>query len=191
VLAVAALAALPFIGRSGDTPVALIVAFKSWVLAAMLVFLVGLGYALWACRREQPARTVLATGVAALLCHQLLIAGQDELSPSTSAGHIAEKVLPFLKPGVPFYSVGTYDHTLDFYLDRTVTLVEYRDEMDFGLQQEPELAIPTIAQWKEAWPQQPYALAHIRRDVYEQLKAEGFPMILIADDGRRYFIKTP
>jgi 4-amino-4-deoxy-L-arabinose transferase-like glycosyltransferase len=191
VLALVALAALPFIHTSGDTPTSVIAAFKGWVLAAMVVFLVGTGYALWCCRRDRIPRAVLATAVAALLCQQILITGTEELSPSTSAGHVAQKVLPHLRPGVPFYSVGTYDQTLDFYLDRTVTLVEYRDEMDFGLQQEPQLAIPTIAQWEEVWRRQPYALAHVRPDVYQELRAKNFPMVLIADDGRRYFIKTP
>ncbi len=97
---------------------------------------------------------------------------------------------PYLKPGVPFYSVYTYDQTLDFYLGRTVTLVQFRDELDFGLQQEPRLAIPTVGEWVEIWKQQPYALALVGKDLYEQLAATGVPMELIANDHRRYFIKT-
>ena len=94
-------------------------------------------------------------------------------------------------PGIPFYSVSTYDQTLDYYLGRTVTLVQFRDEMDVGLQQEPNLAIPTIEEWMDVWKQQPYALAQVEKGVYEQLRAHGFPMELIASDHRRYFIKTP
>jgi len=191
VLALAALAALPFIHNSGDTPQSVIAAFKAWVLVAMVVFVAGAGYALWCCWRSRLPRAVLATAAAALISQQLLIAGQEELTPSTSAGHIAQKVLPHLRPDAPFYSVGTYDQTLDFYLGRTVTLVEYRDEMDFGLQQEPHLTIPTIAEWEKVWRRQPYALAYVRPDIYEQLRVKNFPMALIADDGRRYFIKKP
>ncbi len=66
-----------------------------------------------------------------------------------SAYRMAQQVKPYLKPGIPFYSVGTYDQTLDFYLGRTVTLVQFRDEMDYGLQQEPQLAIPTVEEWMD------------------------------------------
>ena len=121
-------------------------------------------------------RAVLATGLAGLLATQLIVTGHESLSPSMSAYRMAQQVKPYLKPGIPFYSVGTYDQTLDFYLGRTVTLVQFRDEMDYGLQQEPHLAIPTVAQWIEVWKQQPYALAQVEKGIYQQLEAAGFPM---------------
>ncbi len=38
----------------------------------------------------------------------------------------------------PLYSVGTYDQSLTFYLRRTVTLVGYRGELDYGLRKAPD-----------------------------------------------------
>jgi hypothetical protein len=135
-------------------------------------------------------RAVVVTGLAGLFSIQLIVTGHESLSPSTSAYRMAQRVKPYLKPGIPFYSVGTYDQTLDFYLGRPVTLVQFRDEMDYGLQQEPQLAIPTVAEWMEIWRRQPYALALIEKDLYEQLEASGFPMRLAANDHKRYFIQT-
>jgi 4-amino-4-deoxy-L-arabinose transferase-like glycosyltransferase len=190
-LGLGGLLALPFIRTSGDTPVELIQAFKPWIAAAALIALLGAAYAAWVARRGNVPRAVLVTGLAALLATQLLVTGHESLSPSMSAYRMAQQVKPYLKPGIPFYSVGTYDQTLDFYLGRTMTLVQFRDEMDYGLQQEPQLAIPTVEQWRDIWKQQPYALAQVEKGIYEQLQGNGFPMQLIAKDHRRYFIKTP
>jgi 4-amino-4-deoxy-L-arabinose transferase-like glycosyltransferase len=190
-LGLGGLLALPFIQTSGDTPVELIQAFKPWIGAAALVAVVAAAYAAWISRRGDVARAVLVTGLAGLLATQLIVTGHEALSPSMSAYRMARQVKPYLKPGIPFYSVGTYDQTLDFYLGRPVTLVQFRDEMDYGLQQEPQLAIPTVAQWIEIWKRQPYALAQVDKGIYEQLQAGGFPMQLIANDHRRYYIKTP
>ena len=72
-----------------------------------------------------------------------------------------------------------------------MTLVQFRDELDFGLQQEPRLAIPTVDEWVEIWKRQPEGLALMSKDLYQQLAASGVPMQLIANDHRRYFVKTP
>ena len=190
-LGVGALAALPFVHSSGDTPAALIESFKPWLTAAASVTLIGTGYAMWNARRDHIQRAVIGAGLAALVSAQMILTGHNALAPSMSGYAMAQQVKPYLKPGIPFYSVGTYDQTLDFYLDRTVTLVQFRDELDFGLQLEPQLGIDTVAQWLEIWRGQPYALALIGNDLYEQLSTAGFPMTRIAQDTRRSIIKTP
>jgi hypothetical protein len=156
-----------------------------------LIALAATTYAAWIARRGDVQRAVAVTGLAALIVAQLILTGHESVSPSMSAYRTAQQVKPYLRPGIPFYSVGTYDQTLDFYLGRTVTLVQYRDEMDYGLKQEPHLAIPTVGEWMEIWKQQPYALALMDKPLYEQLHASGFPMQLIANDHRRFYIKTP
>jgi hypothetical protein len=40
---------------------------------------------------------------------------------------------------------------LPFYLERTLTLVEFPDEMEFGLKQQPELWIPDRADFVARW----------------------------------------
>ena len=190
VLAAAALVALPFVHTSGDTPVELIQNFKPWLAAAALL---ALGTTLWAmrvARRDRVGAAVALVGFGALASTQVGITGNEAVAPSMSAYHIAQEVKPHLRPGVPFYSVGGYDQTLDYYLGRTVTLVQFRDELDFGLKQEPQLALDSVDDWKRVWPQQKYALALLDKGLYDKLAAEGFPMQLIAHDHRRYVIKT-
>ncbi len=189
-LGLGALAALPFIETMGDLPEKLIQAFKPWIASGASIAVVAAGYATWSSRRGNVQRAVLTTGLAGLVVMQLVITGHESLSPSGSAYATAQQMKGYLRPGIPFYSVGTYDHTLDFYLGRTVTLVQFRDEMDYGLRQEPSLAIPTVEEWMEIWKHQPYALALVDRSLYEQLQAAHFPMQLIANDDSRCYIKT-
>ena len=107
-----------------------------------------------------------------------------EMSPSR---RYFEYIVRFLV----FYSIGSYEQTLPFYLKRTVTLVEYQDEMAFGLQHEPKLWIPTIREFTPIWNAQPYALAVMGPEMYEQLEKSGLPMQLIARDTERVFVRTP
>jgi hypothetical protein len=120
-----------------------------------------------------------------------VVTSEDSLSPAHSTYHLVGKLQPYLKPGVPFYSVGGYEQTLPFYIKRTVTLVDYQDEMAFGLQQEPQLWIADLADFERRWRSHDYALAVMGLEMYEQLENERLPMQLIARDTERVFVRTP
>jgi hypothetical protein len=96
-----------------------------------------------------------------------------------------------LKQGIPFYGVRFYEHTLPFYIRRTVTLVDYRDEFDFGLTQEPGLAIATLAEFESRWRSDPEALAIMGLDMYDSLNRSGLPMRLLTRDTRRVIVAKP
>jgi hypothetical protein len=121
---------------------------------------------------------------------QLLVTSEDGLSPAHSTYHLVQKLKPHLKPGVPFYSVGSYEQTLPFYIKRTVTLADYQDEMAFGLKHEPQLWVPDLAGFERRWRTHDYALAVMGPDMYEQLLQAQIPMQLIARDTERVFVRT-
>jgi len=58
------------------------------------------------------------------------------LAPIYSGIDLA-KALPPADREAPLYSVRTYDQSLTFYLQRTVMLVGYRGELDYGLRRAP------------------------------------------------------
>ena len=97
-----------------------------------------------------------------------------------------------LKADTRIYSVGTYEQSLTFYLRRTVTLVAYTDEFTFGLEQQPALAIPTVAAFAEQWTRDAAAgvrdVAIIRADIFNDLQQKGVPMRVVAKDSRRTVI---
>ena len=177
VLAVAALAALPFISSIGrhaggaDRRVQdLGLPLPCWC------FWSACGYALWACRRGQPARAVLATGVAALLCTQLLIAGQDELSPSTSAWSHGPASDALSEAGRPVLQRG---HLRP---DARLLPRSHRDSGRVPRRNGLRPAAGTASwrsrpsrEWMEVWKQQPYALAHSPSGRLRAARGRGLP----------------
>jgi hypothetical protein len=89
---------------------------------------------------------------------------------------------------MPFYSVDTYDQSLQFYLRRSTTMVSYKDELGFGIAQEPGKFIPDMAQFEQTWNADRDALALMSPNTYDRLRAQGLPMRLVARDTRRVIV---
>ncbi len=178
-------------GASAEVPAALYDNFIPWIQAAAICWLIGALVAIWLARREQIIAAVSVMAVAGLLMGQSVYIGYNALSPASSAYLIAQQVKPYLKPGVPFYSVAMYEQTLPPYLQRTMTLVAHPDEMYFGIEQEPNKWIPEVATFLELWRKQPYALAVMSPINYQHFADQGLPMRVIARDTRRVVVVTP
>jgi hypothetical protein len=83
-----------------------------------------------------------------------------------------------------------HDQTLPFYLGRTLTLVAYRDEFDFGLRQEPGKSVPTLGEFRRRWAADADAFAIMRPSVHQQLAGDaslGFDVV--ARDPRRVIVR--
>lgn len=176
---------------SDQVPAALYQNYVPWLVAAAAAALAGIAYALYTSRRGQVAAAVVSTALGGLVSAQLGLTGHDALSPASSAYHIAREIQPYLKPGVPFYSVATYEQTLPFYIKRPVTLVAYADEMAYGLKQEPKLWLPDMATFEREWRRAREALAIMEPRTYLELERAGLPMQVIARDTRRVVVRTP
>ncbi|HTP95288.1 MAG TPA: glycosyltransferase family 39 protein [Burkholderiales bacterium] len=174
-----------------EVPVELYYDYLPWLAAAALALVAGSGYALWQNRRGRIRPALIALSLSGLLAAQLALTGHDALSPASSSYYLAQRIAPYLKPGVPFYSVGTYEQTLPFYIKRTVTQVEFLDELSFGAQLEPRLWVPDLATFEKLWRGQTYALALTDPDTYERLLRMKLPMRVIARDTRRIVVRTP
>lgn len=191
--AMAGLAVLPSITDYADaaTPVSMMQAYGRWLNGGAILLLGGAVAALamaWRGRRYGALMTVAA---AALMANTLFTQGHEALGKSNSAYYIAGQVKPLLSPRVPFYSVDMYEQTLPFYLKRTLTLVDYTDEMLFGLEQEPHKWIPTMQQFTARWRRDADAFAVMRKDTYRNLAEQGLPMTVVAEDTRRIIVRKP
>ena len=193
VLALAGAIASPFVAHVGSekVPAALYGIFSKWILAGTLTLLAASCLAMVFAWRERIEGAVIALGAGGLLLIQLVMTGHEALSPSYSTAHLAGMIRPLLDADTPFYSVRTYEHTLPFYIKRTVTLVDYRDELDFGLKQEPQREIPTIEEFEARWRNDRKALAIMGPDVYRTLTGRGLPMRLLYEDARRVIVSKP
>lgn len=192
-LAIAGLFLAPDVVKFADkeVPVSLYQHYIPWLLGGAAVWLAGIVASLAMAYRENVRGAAVALALSSLIAGQMALTGHNSLAPSNSAYFLAQQIKPYLKPGIPFYSVGMYEQTLTPYIKRTVTLVAFEGELEFGLSQEPWKWIPTEAQFKEIWRKQPYALAIMAPDRYQGLKAQGLPMVVIAQDTRRVVVKTP
>lgn len=173
------------------TPAALFEGYAYWIAAGGLAIAIGAGLCLLYSRRDRPVTALTAMALGGLIGIQLIGTGHNALSPSYSGYYLARAIKPYLDPTVPFFSVGTYDQTLPFYIGRTMTLVAHDGELNFGLKQEPQLGIPTGAQFERIWRQTPRALAIMEPVTYAMFEQKGMPMRIIARGLRRIVVAKP
>lgn len=192
-LALAALWLAPGVTGFADeeVPLELYRAYVPWLLGAGGVLLAGAGLAVWLGLKQRRIPAVLALALAGLASSQLVLSGHESLSPASSSWRLAEQIKPYLKPGLPFYSVGMYEQTLPFYIKRTVTVVAWQDELEFGFQQEPDKWIPELKDFERKWRDAPQALAIMGPALFRQFSQEGLPMQVIAQDTRRIVVRKP
>ena len=162
-----------------------------WLQAAGVSGLAGYLVAAWAGWRAMRNTAVIGISMGTLALSQLAALGHNVLAPASSAYNMAQLIMPHLEPGIPFYSVHNYEQTLPFYIKRPVTLVQYADEMAFGLQQEPALWIPDIPGFVKAWNSHSRALAIIEPTTYAKLENEGLRMQIIGKNIRYVVVKKP
>jgi len=181
------------VGRFADTPnqMELYPNYSIWLVAATVIWLAGLLWGMSLLWRAKKPLAVLVIALSALLAMQIGLSGYNTVARERSAKHIAEAIRSEVKPDIPFYSVLTYEQTLPFYLKRTFTLVQYQDEMNFGIAQEPERWIPTVAEFAKVWEAQPEALAIMETYAYPQLQQLGVPMKIIFQDRQHIVVKKP
>lgn len=187
---IALLALLPGIERyaSREVPVEMFRAYADWLIVAGVLLTAGAAGCAWLAWRGREKAAIALLAAAGLVFAQLALSGHESLSQANSAYYIVQKIKPELKPGMPFYSVDTYDQSLQFYLRRTTTMVSYKDELGFGIAQEPGKFIPTVAQFEKTWDADSDALALMSPRTYDSLRAKGLPMRLVARDTRRVIV---
>jgi 4-amino-4-deoxy-L-arabinose transferase-like glycosyltransferase len=198
-----------FLGHLGDkrNPNALYLEFRTWVYAALAVGFVFTLIAIWINRRTRHAANVSANGsptgiagaAAAFGIGWVLLAtiagtGHDAFGRLSSGAPLAPDVkaaLAKLPADTPFYSVGVLDHTVPFYIDHTMIMVEHPDELAFGVSVEPQKWVPTIPQWVERWKSDRYAMALMSPDRYKEFSDQHLPMTVVARDSRRVIVEKP
>lgn len=181
------------VGKFADTPgqIELYPHYGPWLVAAALASLAGLTAGMLLLRREKKPVAVAVLALGALLSAQIGLSGYETVARERSAKHIAEAIRSEVKADIPFYSVLTYEQTLPFYLKRTFTLVQYQDEMAYGIQQEPQRWVPTLEEFARVWAAQHEALAIMPVYAYALLQQQGLAMKIIFEDAQHIVVKKP
>ena len=134
---------------------------------------------------------VLALAICMFLGFTVASQGFQVLGRTASTKDVVAAIRPWLHAGQPFYVVGTYDQTLPFYLRRTVTVVEYQGELHFGITQQPQLWVPTLADFARRWQRDRLPLAFMPAGQLGALRAMHLPLQVIARTPRYAVIAKP
>lgn len=181
------------LGKLADTPqqVELYPHYIPWLVTGAAVLLAGVLVGIVLLQRTQKLAAVLVIALSSLVAAQIGLSGYNSVVRERSAKHIAQAIQQYVKPEVPFYSLLTYEQTLAFYLKHTFILVQYQDEMAFGIKQEPQRWIPTLEEFTKVWAKQPTALAIMPVYAYAPLQQQGVAMKIIFQDAQHIVVSKP
>jgi 4-amino-4-deoxy-L-arabinose transferase-like glycosyltransferase len=178
VLAAAAARALPALPEP----------YRPWFIAAGALLAAPALAAAWLAGRGRNLVSVLALAAGGLAFTQLVVLGHGALSPLYSAYHAVERARPGLPADAPFYAVRQYDHTLPFYLGRTVTMVGTTDELATAIAWEPHKYIVQLDEFAAAWRRARAACAAFAPAEFESLRAAYGLAARVLAESPRYLI---
>ena len=193
IIAGACLLLVPYVTRFANDQVAasLYEAYQPWLYAGAGALLLGGITSFWLGRQGRSVAAVFALAFGGFAFGQGFLLGHDSLGSVNSAHDIAAAVGAQIPPDAPFFSVNTYDQSLQFYLKRTTTMVAYKDELGFGIDQEPQKFIPDLAGFEQAWNAAPVAWALMSPATWKDFSEKGLPMTEVVRDTRRVIVKKP
>ena len=161
--------------------------YLPWVVAAC-VWAIACGIAALVLARRQNA-ALLALALAGIGCTQLALVGHRTLAPAFSAESLVVAAGP-VPADARVYAVDAYDHSIPWYLRRTVTMVAYKDELDKAIEWERSKFIPDVRTFGEEWKKQANAYAIVAVRDFDRLRSE-LPMELLARDPRYVLVRKP
>jgi 4-amino-4-deoxy-L-arabinose transferase-like glycosyltransferase len=155
-------------------------------LAQIALLLAASGLYVLSQRNRDITRTAVFLGIGWALSGLLLVRAAAAVAPVYS-GIVLARALPAAARNGPIYSVGTYDQTLPFYWRRTLELVAYRGELDYGLGRNPGMEMPMDA-FLERWTALTDACAVMDTKTFDELKGRAVPMRELARDANRVLV---
>ena len=159
------------IPASGNRPYFLQLAKPAREVAALLLLS---GVFVWVQGARDATRAGVVLGVGWCLAVLLLLRSASLIAPIYSGIDLAA-ALPAADRDAPLYSIRTYDQSLEFYLQRTVMLVGYRGELDYGLRKASDREI-TEDEFLATWNSQSKAYAVMDKRTFSTFKERGIPM---------------
>jgi 4-amino-4-deoxy-L-arabinose transferase-like glycosyltransferase len=164
---------------------------QPWMFIAGVVLVFSLVGATFLLRRGRRWVAVAVIAIANVLVIECLENGYEAFSPRQSGFQVAQKMKPYLGPETRIYSVNVYDQTIPFYIGRPVTLVNYHDEFETGMQAEPDRVLWSDDGFDDVWLRPGEALAIMQPGIFERFRAWGLPMQVLHEDPRRVLVRKP
>lgn len=162
-----------------------------WFLLALSALLAGGAGAILLARRQNVGYAALLLGLAMPVVVQLAMAGAHAVDELHSTERVIESLFGEERPTTdtaPFYSVGTFDPSLPFYLGRPVVMVGYRSELGAGIAAEPYKFIDTVEEFSALWLARSDGYAAMTPRRFDEFERSGLPMRVLGRDSQRVIV---
>jgi 4-amino-4-deoxy-L-arabinose transferase-like glycosyltransferase len=154
------------------------------VLAAALVaVLAAIAPLAWS-RFRASGHAWLPLAMASIIGWQALTVAYAHWPPLRTTSELVGAARSAVGPATELFSVRQYRHSASFYLGRTLRIVDYSGELEFGLGQEDRGQLADLDAFRQVWQQSTDAVAFIDPDTFVELQRAGFPARQLAADKR-------
>lgn len=187
-LGISLIIAMPVVahmGKGGEREM-LYLGFSYWLGIAGVVVIILMLAAFWFIQRQQMYLGWVVLGLTTLIGGQIASLGHNHFARTNSSWYLTQAIKPVIGLHTKLYVFRTYDQTLPFYLQRHLQFVEYRDEFDFGQQQEPNKWMDILT-FKKQWTQDQNAILITAKPMFKEI--EDLPGKVIYEDTRRIVLK--
>ncbi|MBL6986118.1 MAG: glycosyltransferase family 39 protein [Methylobacter sp.] len=159
--------------------------FRPWIIATAV--LTGMGGISALLLRHQKNLAISIYALCALLGIQMVSWGYQSISELRSSKTMATAIQSFIdksgKDNVEIYDVNRYDQSLPFYLGRTINLVGFTGELEFGINQEPQKWL-NETDFLPLWLGSEQAISVLTQSTYTQWQQQKIPMLTIYENSR-------
>lgn len=145
----------------------------------------------WVARRrpQELAQSAWRIASVALLGWSMMALSYGVLDPHPSARGLVEEIRAQVGPETELFSVGHYRQTVAPYLGRTLRIVDYRGDLDFGLSQESPDAEMSIDEFIRHWESLDDGIAILTAARYMELEHRLAPYVVLTSDRNSIVIK--
>jgi len=168
-------------------PIEIFLEFRLWLIGASISLAIASFVAFYYRQKQQVVFSIIAAG--ALVAFSLGSSGFQSHGGIRSAHKMADAIQAYsTDEGLPIYAVKNIDYSLIYYLKRTITLVEYKGNMEFGIGREVKDWIANEEVFLPIWHNSKQAVAVMSKNTYQSWLDKKIPMKVIYQDPRRYAV---
>jgi 4-amino-4-deoxy-L-arabinose transferase-like glycosyltransferase len=153
----------------------------AWSTMAVVVMIIAV-VASWQRQRPGAIAPAVVIAAAAAFAWQCFMTALGIVPPARSARDLVAAVKPYVHPQTALYSIGQYRETISPYLRRTLTVVGFKGELEFGLHAEPGKQMATPDDFVSRWDASTDAVAFFGPRVWDSYRHSGLPGRVIAAD---------
>ena len=133
----------------------------------------------------------LRAAIAFFVLIQVVGLGHDTHGRSISGADLAVAVRPYIKDETPVYSIRMLDHTFPFYIQHPTIMVDMQDELEFGIEQEPDTWAPKVSDFAARWNADAAPVVVVPLQYLDEIAALKLPMAEVGRDTRRAVFVKP